>query len=1467
MDLTDRVGYLERRLGAVETELGRARQRLAAAPSWYRPGVLPPGLGATERTAFRDLERRRLAAADLRLDIDRLRDLLDDARSDPRRQKRCYLRALEWVNGARTWRDLARDFVVDPALGRPGRPFPSIPRRPAPTIEDPRRLQKVFQAILDHRDAQPGGRLRRLEDLLELRSVTEELLRSIVYTGCTLLPVEEEPAPTPIVPVLQPLRLETRFDAPAAAGESWRMRLRIVPDDIIFDRFDPLASEEELALVERLWRATSGNLDSPDGRAAWAEFVSRIGGARASWLIRTFPMVAGEDGEPAIARPAQTRTEPYFGTPRGIPPRLEVWLGRGGGAPALVTTLTVDLAAVGRLDLPDLRAGERRWWTSYAEAERVGLATSIDLGAQADDIDVVAVVGLSEETSTEWLLHHLDHGGAGLIPPGIPTNTVEGAPAAPLDGDADHWLRVARGQGASAPGARALALALTGNAANARPLLGGATDVAEVARALVQGLWHPLWGHAFKDLLGLGAATHVGGLWAAEALRPEGPLATLRIGTQPYGVLPVTPLDRWQAGPNDPPFEAAALDCLRAARDLWAGVAEVAGNVVGADTERLLDLLGHSPTSDYYAWRVLFPLELHFLLWWLLGASPSWSEFEAAYEDWLRPALDTCGELDPQVRLAAFGWPVDLDLPLVLPDNLSEEQFRELLKTLADPQFNVWAIFVEGGWQLLTDGVVPNSLLVRLLVYAHWVAAAEIAREQNGITGPVPPQLCWSEREGERLERDAARMRRPSGGPAEALRELLDEACLLLAELPVEDIERALRAVLDTASHRVDPWLTGYALRRLEDEGAAWSRQLGVYGWVDAPRPGQPGPTAAGLLHAPSQAQSYTAMILRDRAVSHPEAGRWDMDLDSASVRMANWIGEGVRAGGHLAEVLGAEVERVVVDPDQIDGLRDRFPIRAEHAGRRVCDGVAVLAADPTDLGLPAATLDGLADLRAALDAYGDLLVAQAVHHVVSGRGDIAGAAMDAAAGLAQPPTLEVLHTPRTGRTVATTALLCLPDAPDPVPGLDTSPACVADPTFAAWLTTATGDGASAAWTWEADTEVAGLITLTLADLSLAPCDAAVLPSGVMAALVATAFGPGATVRESSAGFATHARSRALLGVAGTEPAEPKHLVTNARPSGESVAEDLRVRLSVLETLAIQVRDAIAAAVTGTSADQAVALHRALRWGITAIDAAEVDVPERLLGAVAALDDRLRALPPPADRAGMSAADLARALAELAAADGRWPVLGRVDVASLATGLAPDTRPAGGGTNPVDESWLAVVATVRPGLARIESVQLEGLLADGSAPLHAWTNRPGDVWQQAGVPDPDTGRMPDSHLVVAYGPAGVLDGIDAAAPVRAFGLIDAFSEIVPEVEHTTTAAFGFNAPGARPPQALLLGVPPSPDGVLADGDLAAMVLEARRLARVRMARSTELGHLAPVLPTMAFPAAQPAGADLRRSEP
>ena len=188
-------------------------------------------------------------------------------------------------------------------------------------------------------------------------------------------------------------------------------------------------------------------------------------------------------------------------------------------------------------------------------------------------------------------------------------------------------------------------------------------------------------------------------------------------------------------------------------------------------------------------------------------------------------------------------------------------------------------------------------------------------------------------------------------------------------------------------------------------------------------------------------------------------------------------------------------------------------------------------------------------------------------------------------------------------------------------------------------------------------------------------------------------------------------------------------------------------------------------------------------------------------------------------------------------------VLGRIVVADVPASLTAET------TSAIDTDWLTVVAPVRTPLARLEAHQLEA-----ATPFAAWTSRPGDPWQ-ANEPADANGDVPETRFVAVYGPAGTVDA-DPANPQKAaaIGVLDAWGETVPVDAQTTTAAFGFNAPSARAPQAILIAVPPVETQQLTTQGLLDIVAEARDLTRVRAARPPDLDAFSGALPSAFLPA-------------
>jgi hypothetical protein len=480
-------------------------------------------------------------------------------------------------------------------------------------------------------------------------------------------------------------------------------------------------------------------------------------------------------------------------------------------------------------------------------------------------------------------------------------------------------------------------------------------------------------------------------------------------------------------------------------------------------------------------------------------------------------------------------------------------------------------------------------------------------------------------------------------------------------------------AVLDTSSHRIDPWITALGtrrLRRLTTRGVP--RRLGAYGWVDdlAPAADPTPPTSAGLIHAPGSAQALAAAVLRDHAVRDDDA-RWQITARSDSVRLAARLADDVRLGIHLSEAVGREIERLAGDPAAVLDLRRNYPARPEQAGRRVCDGLRVLAADPVDLPPEVGPLD---DLRHVLDTYGDLLVADAVHDVVSGRIAQAQESMEAAAGLGAPPELRLLHTQRQGASVRTTVLVAvpLPAAVDP-----DSPTSTADPALAGLLKTELGP--AAAWTWTRDGASVGLDELGL-DVE----DVVLVPQAHLNALAEAPLGGTATGGTAPARRAELDRLCSLFGA--------QHGVPAITGDGASAAAELRTRLGSLRAAAAAVLADLAAAPPVTAA--------ARRWGL----------PDEPAEAAELLTSRLDEIGDAAGDAGADAEALGERIRTLLA-----PVSG---LPLICAGTLPVTTSTPG----LDRDWLELVAAVRPALARLEAHQLQRPWpAAATAPDRLWT--------------------------------------------------------------------------------------------------------------------------------------------------
>ena len=349
---------------------------------------------------------------------------------------------------------------------------------------------------------------------------------------------------TPIV--LVPLRLETHWDAGTLV-------VRIYPDVVNVDSHDTRLTDRERAAGDAYWDMRAGGGDG-DAQQAWENLVRQTGAPRAAWVAR-----AADPATAGAGAPAPRRDSPWqvAVNARLLPSRFAV-IAHSAGMP-------INLAAAGEppryvtwskpvadpLEIEVMHEPRHAtWMTDPAVAEDAGMAVRIAVPDGAPAIDELVVVGVRDSQTpaaelADLLVAHAFADGLEILPDRTPTNNSDEVRASHSP---QHDADVARGllDAADAPdptsasaGAQ-LADALGFDPGSLAGVAGADGDrrSAEDAMSLIVGL-------AADGPLRAGAGPAAAPAWPL--LRPAGPVPALRIGRQPYGILPATAPARWQA--------------------------------------------------------------------------------------------------------------------------------------------------------------------------------------------------------------------------------------------------------------------------------------------------------------------------------------------------------------------------------------------------------------------------------------------------------------------------------------------------------------------------------------------------------------------------------------------------------------------------------------------------------------------------------------------------------------------------------------------------------------------------------------------------------------------------------------------------------------------------------------------------------------------------------------------------------
>lgn len=541
------------------------------------------------------------------------------------------------------------------------------------------------------------------------------------------------------------------------------------------------------------------------------------------------------------------------------------------------------------------------WLTNFDQAVTAGMGVRIGLTPQQqqDGIDRLVVYGLRQQSTpgqsatdlSDLLLRQLrSPAGFAVLPQGTPTNNSDQAPAgqtattvatatlraAAARFDADDWTSTSDGQ------VLAQLFGIDPAVLTGVPGADG-TDTVE-ARAMNTALWPATWGyHLQTTLYPMFPDDIVAELrdFFLRHVSGRGPAPAVRIGRQPYGILPTTAFSRL-AWPDAQAHRRVLNHVLAAAGADWQAATTKVSHLdsAGDPHQVLLDILALHPTSAEYYQRYAQSVEDIFN-----------RENLGANGAAVLPALDRLNMPQPiRALLARLGYTgpdpallrrlfVDAQHPLLasLVDDRPLSETTPVRDYTGDGG-NYLAWLVQHG---LTDleairletgfaaDVRPDALLYLLLRQAVILAWADAGRRLAIAAGspnpsttadPLfvhvrfaePPSSLSSESRYRQLySPDPVLTGNPqtlvreyiptvaNGNPATA--DLVEQvrAVGLLATLPTARLERVLAEHLDLATYRLDSWRLGLVAERLTEmrAGAARGVHIGAYGWLENIRP------------------------------------------------------------------------------------------------------------------------------------------------------------------------------------------------------------------------------------------------------------------------------------------------------------------------------------------------------------------------------------------------------------------------------------------------------------------------------------------------------------------------------------------------------------------------------------------------------------------------------------------------------
>jgi hypothetical protein len=821
---------------------------------------------------------------------------------------------------------------------------------------------------------------------------------------------------------LLPVRLETRY-VPELAPTA--LRIRVYPDDLNTIEHVPALTPEESEKGRAYWDARFAHADNEAARL-FRDLTVVFGRGRAAMIVRVLTPLnpvpaAGVEAEPTFpdtetidARAKATRAVllPDRWCAIGYAaPRREVFRIWGNRIPDELL-LSPDWLAT---DNPEaLLGGERAWMVDFDQALANGMGLQItqqELNRQAllqhgipfnlahGTLERLIIVGLewtktADESAgdlTDLLAAHRDSTGLAFAALGTPTNNTE-SQASGYSPSEERTPAIAPASATSeekdALQLLTWALGITTDALPADNIAGAHLADQRTALHMMNALWRGTFGHYLFTLWN--PDTHDEAIrllktrdlydtrwYAVRYLRPSGALPLIRVGKQPYGILPIVGKRFVATGSGVEAHIGALLGVLR---PMWELATTLVPTMTDGDVDKAKDIIQSNAWSQVAKYRDKDASKLkcdipsffseaqgtgrkalvHALL---LAAGISENDYATAHlyscNDFLPDPPYEAGDLVgvPWVLADAKDPKKEADDRLLLgASNYLKEIANESVR---DP---------EAARKLLNKYQSGPALLQALLAYSvqmeqndtverfvpSWAAVDGVttmrassmpfveARDDNEsmftvetpkqLANVVIPSVTGASTLGQHMSAAASIPIVSSRSPAHQAATELDLSVFplrpeardlgavkvsldYLSDRTVGELNIAFRTTLDAFSYRLDAWISARANRRLEQmrETAATGVYVGGVAWVEHLK-ADLRPASDGHLLAPSLGQAATAAVLRSGFLANHETGAFDIKLDSERTQRATGVLQGLTRDQPLAALYGYRIER---------GLRD----------------------------------------------------------------------------------------------------------------------------------------------------------------------------------------------------------------------------------------------------------------------------------------------------------------------------------------------------------------------------------------------------------------------------------------------------------------------------------------------------------------------------------------------------------------